>query len=382
MALSDVTVTVNIIESAGVEPTWFPLFVTQGAGSPAHPLAKIKNAGYTELQSLSSLIELLAPYEEGDSRAKRKEKQELVKSTPIYQAVEKMYQQNDHPNKFAVIVQTTGDSGGTGVGYDNLITQITDVVDRGWRQLVLVEGGGFVALDCLKYAEFIETLEQRKLLFFSASNTSDATATDSTASKTYTLSDYTRTVCVYSPGSDLDYPAAAVVGATAGKDPGTINYRNMVLNGVAAVALSEAELDTLHTSGFMVPVERAGDVVTSQGKSASGTRYLDTIDIEDYIVQQLVYTTQKALNVNDTVPYNNDGISILENAANSVMLDCCDKGMIAKTDTNTYDYSVNYPAIDQVSDTDITDRIYRLGTVTFAVQGAIDKVEITLDMTM
>lgn len=377
MALSDVTVTVNIVESVGVSPVWFPLFVTQGAASSGHPLAKIKSAGYTELQSLSSLIELLAPYEEGDTRTAKKEKQELVKATPIYKAVEKMYQQDDHPSKFAVIVQTTGEGE---VGFDKLMEKIAAVVDRGWRQLVLVSGAGFTSTECLKYADYIEGLEARKLLFYETSSTSDATGTD--GSPTYTLSDYTRTVCVYRPGSAEEHAASAVVGATAGKDPGSINYRNMVLHGVSAVAVTEEELETLHDTGLMVPVERAGDVVTSQGKSASGVRYLDTIDIEDYVVQQLIYNTQKALNVNDTVPYNNDGIAVLENVANSVMLDCCDRGMIAKTDTSTYAYTVSYPGIDLVPEDDIKSRIYKLGTVQFTVQGAIDKVEITVDMTM
>lgn len=381
MALSDVTVTVNLIESVGVEPTWFPLFVAQGASSAAHPLAKINSAGYTELQTLSELIDLLAPYTDGESRAAKKEKQELVKATGIYQAAAKMFQQTDHPNKFAVIVQTVGDSSGNGIGFDNLKAQITTALDRGWRQLVLVNDCGFTALDCLKYAEYIETLEQRKLLFFHSANTTGASATDSESGKTYTLTDYTRTICVYSPLGN-EYSEAAVVGATAGKTPGSLNYRNVILNGVTAVVLTEEELETMHENGFLVPVERAGDVVTSQGKSASGERYIDTIDIEDYVVQQLVYTTQKALNVNDIVPYNNDGISILENAANSVMSDCCNKGMIAKTDTNTYEYDVNYPAIDYVPESDIANRVYQLGTVSFTAQGAVDKVEITVDMTM
>jgi len=132
----------------------------------------------------------------------------------------------------------------------------------------------------------------------------------------------------------------------------------------------------------MALVERAGDVVTSTGKSASGDRYLDTIDIEDYVVEQLIYSIQRAMNVNDIVPYNNDGIAILENAAAGVMLDCCDKGMIVKTDTNSYDYQVSFPGMTFVPQEDIANREYKLGTVAFTVQGAIDRVAVTVDMTI
>jgi hypothetical protein len=131
-----------------------------------------------------------------------------------------------------------------------------------------------------------------------------------------------------------------------------------------------------------VPVERAGDTVTSQGKSASGERYIDTIDIEDYVVQQLIYTGQKVLNVNDKIPYSNDGIAVLENAAIGVMLDCCNKGMIEQLDNGEYNYSVNFPGITEVSDDDMANRTYNLGTVSFTAQGAVDKAEITVEMAM
>lgn len=372
MALSDVNVKVNIVARAGIEPVWYPLFVTKGANSSSQPLSKIKGTEYSECTSLQQLVDLLAPYAEEDSRAERREKQELVKSTGLYKAVAQMFRQNDHPNRFAVIVQTNS---GDGVGA--LISKVSAVLDQSWRQLVPAEG--FDIQDCYKLAEYIENLEQRKMLFFSSSSVSDAVYEDSSGGKTYALTDYTRTVCVYSPISS-ENPHAAVIGASAGKTPGSVNYRNLVLKGITPVALTAEELETLHENGFIAAVERAGDVVTSQGKSASGERYLDTLDIEDYIVEQLIYASQKALNVNDTVPYNNDGISILENAAVSVMLDCCSKGMIAHTDTNSYEYSVNYPAVTDVPEEDIKNRTYNLGSVSFTVQGAIDREEITVDM--
>ena len=371
MALSDVTVKVNLVTSAGVEPVWYPLLLAEKDSA-------VPVISYAECSSLEQLAVLIADYKKSDDNAARKKKLADAKKTKLYLSAYHMFLQENHPNRFAVCIIPENAT------IEDAKTALEPYLDKGWRQLVPVYCHN--VLFCLQLAEYIENLEQRKMLFFEVSSPDSYSVTDTGSSKKYTLSDYARTVAVYHPSCETfetsQYPVCTVIGAVAGKAPGSINYRNMIVKGIAPVALTEEELETLHANGFMTLVERAGDVVTSQGKSASGERYIDTIDIEDYVVQQLIYVSQKALNVNDIVPYNNDGISILENAAISVMLDCCDKGMIAKTDTNTYAYEVNYPAIGLVPEEDIAARVYKLGTVSFTVQGAIDKEEITVDMTL
>lgn len=374
MSLSDVNVKVNLITRTGLEPVWFPLFMVVDSSQPAMS----KAIPYTECSTLQELASLLADYKDSDSRKERKEKEERVKETSLYHAIEVMFLQDGHPNKFAVLnIKSSGED-----VLAKVKEELDPYLDRNWRQLVLLTSYP----ENLNYqlSEYIENVEQRKMFYFGCSSTDYATFSETEGGKTYNLNDYTRTVAVYHPNdtSSGRYPVAAVIGAVSGKTPGSLNYRNCIVNNVPPVALTEEELDTLHNLGFMTLVERAGDTVISTGKSASGERYIDTIDIEDYIVQNLIYNTQKALNENDIVPYNNDGISILENAAVSVMLDCCSKGMIAKTDTNTYEYNVDYPAIQFVPEEDIASREYKLGTVSFIVQGAIDRVEITVDMTL
>ena len=226
MALSDVTVKVNLVTSAGVEPVWFPLFIAYGASSPGQPLEKAAELSYTEFTTLQQFVDALANYSDSDTRQQRKEKKEKVKQTTLYKSVEIMYQQEGHPNRFAVIVKPKG-------RFDDVKSEITAAIDAGWRQLVPTDGA--ILLECFKLAEYIENLEQRKMLFFSANSVSQKTVEDTTESKTYTLSDYTRTVCVY--GNYIS--CSAVVGATAGKVPGSLNYRNVVVNGVAPMALTE-----------------------------------------------------------------------------------------------------------------------------------------------
>lgn len=368
MALSDVTVNVNITSAAGSEGTWFPLILAAGSAVDAA-------CSYKECYNLNQIVDVTAGYTDSDTRAERVTKTEKAKNTYLYGAADKICQQNQPPNRIAII------SIGNKTTFSDMEAALSPYLDKGWRQLVLV---GIVEPEAkLQLAEYIESLEQRKLLFLHSNSSETMTATITMADekqKKLTLTDYTRTVAVYHPQASTNYVNAAVVGAVAGKIAGSINYRNMVINGIAPVALTAKELDTLHKNGYFTVVERSGDTVTSTGKSASNKRYLDTLDTEDYVVQQLTIVTQKALNDNDIVRFNDDGISILENAAVSVMTDCCSKGMIAKKAANTYQYTVDYPSVSQVDAKDLANRAYKIGTVTFTAQGAVDTVDISVNM--
>ena len=369
MALSDVTVKVNLVTSVGVEPVWFPLLFVDKSNDPTLA-TKIP---YTECTSLGQLETIIAAVTDKDTKAEKKAKQEKARGTALYQAAHTMFLQSGHPNRFAVVNAGKEDGG----SLEKIQALLAPYLDKNWRQLVAVNTTELKTT--YQLMDWVENLEQRKL-FFLRMDPANATYTDTAdGDKKYALSDYTRTVAVYGADTSAVY---SVVGATSGKVPGSLNYRNVIVQGAKAAALSAEELEALHTSGIMALVERAGDVVTSTGKSASGDRYLDTIDIEDYVVEQLIYSIQRAMNVNDIVPYNNDGIAILENAAAGVMLDCCDKGMIVKTDTNSYDYQVSFPGMTFVPQEDIANREYKLGTVAFTVQGAIDRVAVTVDMTI
>ena len=75
MALSDVTVKVNLVTSAGVEPVWFPLLLVIGSSEPALATA----IPYAECTNLQQLEELIAGDTSKDTKAQKKEKLEKVK---------------------------------------------------------------------------------------------------------------------------------------------------------------------------------------------------------------------------------------------------------------------------------------------------------------
>ena len=69
MALSDVTVKVNLVTSVGVEPVWFPLLFVDKSNDPTLA-TKIP---YTECTSLGQLEAIIAAVTEKDTKAEKRQ---------------------------------------------------------------------------------------------------------------------------------------------------------------------------------------------------------------------------------------------------------------------------------------------------------------------
>jgi hypothetical protein len=149
-----------------------------------------------------------------------------------------------------------------------------------------------------------------------------------------------------------------------------------VLKGIAAQELTDVEVEAIHEKGGITFITKAGDNVTSEGKLAGG-EYIDVIDSEDYIIQQLAYKTQKILNNAAKVPYDNNGIAMLESVAVDVLQGAYNDGMIATKEDGSPDYSVSYALREDTTEANRAARKYLGGTFSFALAGAIHYVEIS-----
>ena len=172
------------------------------------------------------------------------------------------------------------------------------------------------------------------------------------------------------------FESAALVGATAGKNPGSITYKNQILKGINPQSLTDSQITAIHKKGGLTFVTKAGDNVTTEGKVAGG-EYIDIIDSQDYVIQQLEYGTQKALNTAGRIPYDNTGIALLESVAVDVFQDAYINGIIATNDDGTPAYSVSYAPRTETTATDRAARRYLGGQFSFTLSGAIHECEIT-----
>lgn len=286
----------------------------------------------------------------------------FANTTDVYKAAQLMFMQNNAPKQVAVCAVEGG--------ADAALADV-ELVGKGWRQLVVVAEGDAVT-DVAKVAAAVEALEGK--MYFEGLDVDDETA--------MTVTGMRRTVLFYCNATEeAPVPVAALVGAIAGKPVGSYTVKNQILKGIAAQELTDAQIDAIHAKGGITFVAKAGDNVTSEGKVAGG-EYIDVIDNEDYIIQQITYKTQKLLNNADKIPFDNNGIAMLETAAQDVLAGAYGNGMIANKADGTPDYSVNYAMREDMAEADRAARKYLGGRFHFALAGAVHEVEVNGEITV
>lgn len=327
MAIKDVNVVINLTTPVRVQGFGFPLILESGAEAKE----------YAEYASLSAIIE--AGYEN---------------TSAVYALATIIFMQENAPEKIA-ICSTEG----------TVLEWLQDELntDKGWRQLILA--GKTATEDALAIANCIETL-QGKLLYIAIDRVEGDI--EITGNK--------RTVLVAGEIED-----AAIVGETAGRKVGSFTYKNIIVKGVTPLEITSTDLDELDNANTIAIVKKAGDVVTSNGVVSSG-EYIDVVDSEDYIVQQITYRTQKLLNSSAKIPYDNNGIAMLETVTNDVLQECYNNGMIATNDDGSPAFSVSFVKRENTNDTDVSARKYLGGQFTFKLAGAIHEVEIVGEITL
>lgn len=176
-------------------------------------------------------------------------------------------------------------------------------------------------------------------------------------------------------GGESEYPHAALVGATAGRDAGSFTYKNMILKDVSPEAIFAEKLDEIHAAGGLCFVTKSGDNVTTEGKAVCG-EYIDVLDSMDYIIQQIVHKTQKLLNSMPKIPYTNQGIAMLELQCLDVLKDAYEQGIISTDEEGLPDYGTDYALRNDVPAGDRAKRKYVGGKFTFALAGAVHEVRV------
>lgn len=319
MAL-DTVVKINLSKPAGNKGSWFPLIYIVDSTA--------ENDVYTEFSGVDELV--AGGY---------------AQESAVYKAANKMYMQeeNGRPYKFAVLKQKAF-STETFAKYEA----------KGWRQVVLIGTENIAAV-----SEYIETTD--KMLFVTVNE------------KTGLSYKLNRTLILYHPKDE--YVAAALIGATAGYEAGSFTYKNIILKDVEPVEMTDTEIQALHTAGAITVLEKAGDIVTSEGIVTSG-EYADIIDSEDYIIQNIAYRTQKVFNENKKVAYTDAGIGLLEGATIGVLKAAFNNDMIATGEGGTPAYSVNFALRSDTTDSDRAARKYPYGKFSFELAGAVHTAEV------
>ena len=326
MAL-DVKIIIDVVKPVGNVGFGCPLILVENA---------TKEIAYAEYNDTASIIK--AGYAE---------------TTDAYKAASLMFMQSHSPETIAICA-TTG-SATTWLGTESNVS-------KSWRQLIVINDGTeekATAVSDIMTA--IEAQTKYPKYFYANLDYDDSTEITTTGIERTLL-------CYYTPTDDVPVPVAAIAGEVAGLEVGSYTLNNLIVKGVAPLELSDSEIKAIHDKVGVTIVLSAGDAVVSEGKSAGGS-YVDDVDGNDYIKQQLEYKIQKVFNNNLKVPYTNAGISMLESAAISVMADAQNKGIVES-------YTVNFAKREDISDSDRASRKYVGGKIEYSMQGAIHEAEI------
>lgn len=319
MAKNDVTVKITQNQVAGSAGFGMPLII-QGMGTTAKE--------YAEYSSLDEVME--AGY---------------TKDNPIYKQCLKLFMQNNRPSKIAVCV-------GTGK-----VTETLNLIkNKDFRQVIPVLGESDDTL--AELAAYIETAEDR-MLFTKVADASELAA----------IGKMDRTMVVVYAGTD-EGVEGALVGATAGLTVGSFTYKNIIIKGVTPDPLTDSQIDAVHKAGGICIVQKAGDIVTSEGIVLSG-EYTDIIDSKDYVVKNIAYKSQKLLNSTPKLSFDNVGISQLEGIVTGVLAEAYAMGIIAENEDGTPAYSTDFATRAETPAGDRTDRTYNGGKFSFDLAGAI-----------
>lgn len=323
----DVKINISATKPVGSVGFGCPLILEEGA---------TKAIAYTKVSSLDALV-----------------KAGYTVDSDVYKVAQLMFMQEHAPDKIAVCSATE-----TATAW--LAEEAN--VSKDWRQLVVI--GETEAKDIMPV---IEAQTKYPKMYYANLPADDAT--------TLTVTGIERTVlCYYTPTTDIPVPVAALVGEIAGLEVGSYTLNNLTVKGITGLELSNEEVDAITAKGGITFVLSAGDVVVSEGITAGGL-WVDEIDGDDYIKQQLEYRTQKVFNNNLKVPYTNVGIAMLENAAYGVMKD-------AQNKTICEEFTVAYTLRENTPEEDRAARKYFGGNISYTRAGAIHYIEINAEATI
>ncbi|WP_284641188.1 DUF3383 family protein [Paenibacillus silviterrae] len=284
---------------------------------------------------------------------------DYASATEEYKAASALFGQGDNsPTEIAIIARRTGSTPET------LEEVLETLFLKDWYYLISTSTD---LNDITTIAEAVEQDNSRQYFFRTSSKTDLATIF---------AEGYTRTNGFYHIAAEVaKYPEAAWIGRAGSAPPGSLTWKFKTLSGIQPLDIDSTELESIHALGANTYVTKAGDNVTSEGKTMSG-EYIDIIQSKDYLVSSIEFAVQKLLNSKDKIPYDNGGISQIEATTKTVLQRADNNGMIAKDTDGISLFGTSFKARSEVDPADRAVREYNDGTFWFELAGAIHKTRI------
>lgn len=231
-----------------------------------------------------------------------------------------------------------------------------------------------VEADILSAASKIEPLKRLLIV-----RTSDADCKDSadTGSIIYQLKalNYDRTAIMWNGDTTTKFIDAAWAGRFLPMTPGSENWANKSLTGVAADDLGSGESSAILANNGNTYEVFAGRSITREGKVASG-EYIDIIRGADWLKARLQENIFSLLYNSDKVPMEDVGGDMVENAMREIFQQAVTNNFIAKDADNKGLFTITVPDVANVPSADRIARLLSGITFSGTLAGAINKLGI------
>lgn len=187
-----------------------------------------------------------------------------------------------------------------------------------------------------------------------------------------------------------DYPECSWVGRCIPFDPGSITWKWKTLNGQNASSFTATELTAIRAANGNALQSQAGVIFTNEGLTTSG-KYIDDIMGRDWVKDQLRTGLLSLFINNDTVPFDDTGIAMVEGVVRDVLKRAGDNGIVAravsaadflKSDDKVYMFRVTVPQRSDVLTNDLANRTLSDVKFSYTKAGAIHEVEVTGKITV
>lgn len=332
MPLQDIHVTIDIVKPAEYVGFGKPLILAEKTGPLESPFKNYKN-----------LTEVAVDFPE---------------STEAYAKAKSVFAQKHRPASISIAAYDPAavDGINTPVGI------LEKYYDNDW---VFVIAADAELAERISIADFVET---KRYKFFV---TIAATPEDRTAFKT---KGYERTIVFYHTKAD-EHPDAALVGEVANQTVGSVTWKFKTLIGITPIDIQPDELTAIHEDGAIAYVMKAGKPQTSEGIVVSG-EYIDVMHGKDWVKFNMEMEIQTALSNAPKVPYSNEGISLFEGAATTILRTATSQGIIDKDDAGNPLYTIVTKSRSEMPEEERKGRKYSGLSFSYKPEGAIHEGDI------
>lgn len=331
MPLQDVTVTIDIIKPAEYVGFGKPLILAEKTG----PLAQ-------SIKDYKSLTEVTADFAAG---------------TPAYAKAKAVFDQEHRPASLSIAFYDPAGTGNT-----TPAALLEKVYDHDWVFAVAADAS---VAESVAVADLVET---KRYKFFVAVVGTEADRT------TFKAKEYERTIVFYHTVEN-EHPDAALVGEVGNQTVGKVTWKFKTLTGITPIDVQADELQEIHDDGAIAYVTKAGKAQTSEGIVVSG-EYIDVMHGKDWIKFSMEMSVQKALQDAPKVPYSDNGISLFEGAATTVLQTASNQGIIDKDDAGNPLYTITAKTRSEMPKEERDVRRYDGLFFSYTPEGAIHEGDI------